>query len=90
VDILLNGHSTGNANGAQFVAWTALTINSGFFVAGVNTLDFIVNNGGGPTGLRVEISGTADPTGTTIPEPVSFVLLGAGLGALGMLRRRKV
>ena len=38
------------------------TINTGF-IAGVNTLDFVVNNGGpgiNPTGVRVELSGTAN------------------------------
>jgi hypothetical protein len=85
-NILLNGVSTGNASGG-FSSWSAFTINSGF-VAGVNTLDFVVSNGiaDGPTGLRVEVTGTADPTG--VPEPASFLLLGAGLAAFGIFRRR--
>ena len=56
-DILLNGFSTGNTAGA-FNSWSSFTISSGF-TAGVNTLDFIVGNGGGSTGLRVEVTGTA-------------------------------
>jgi len=64
-DILINGVSTGNANAGNFDAFTAFSINSGF-VAGINTLDFRVNNAGpapGFTGLRVELSGTALPPG---------------------------
>ncbi len=44
-----------------FSAFTSITIGSGF-VAGTNTLDFKVLNGGSgpsPTGLCVDLSGTA-------------------------------
>lgn len=90
VDILINGVSTGNT-AAGFTGWSAFTL-SGGFLDGVNTLDFIVSNSpgdsGNPTGLRVEMLGTADPAG--VPEPMSLVLLGSGFVALGMLRRRTV
>ena len=90
-DILINGVSTGST-AAGFTGGSSFTVNSGF-KAGVNTLDFIVSNfpgaTGNPTGLRVEMSGTADPN-SQVPEPVSFVLLGTGLVAFGMLRRRTV
>jgi len=56
-NILLNGLPTGNTAGG-FNSWSSFTISSGFR-ADVNTLDFIVNNGGGSTGLRVEVTGTA-------------------------------
>ena len=59
-DILLNGASTGNFNGNGFAGLTPFSITSGF-IAGVNTLDFVVTNAGaaaGPTGLRVEMTGT--------------------------------
>ena len=62
--IVFNGVTQGVTN-SSFAAFTAFTINSGF-VAGVNTLDFVVNNAGSsasPTGLRVEISGTASAVG---------------------------
>ena len=93
VDILINGVSTGNSS-AGYNLWTSFSINSGF-VSGVNTIDFVVRNLGNdvtfdplnPTGLRVEITGTAQEEGT-IPEPASFVLLGAGLVGLSLLRRR--
>jgi len=70
-DILINGTSTGNLNTNGFAALTAFTVNSGF-VAGVNTLDFVVFNAGagvGPTGLRVRMSGTVLVPG----EPPSIV-----------------
>ncbi|MBS1494159.1 MAG: hypothetical protein JST55_11640 [Bacteroidetes bacterium] len=63
VDILINGQSTGFAT--PFEAFKGglfpFEIKSGF-VQGVNTLDFIVNNGYAPTGLRVEFA----PTNKTI------------------------
>ena len=88
VDILINGISTGTFGG-DYTSWTSFSINSGF-VDGVNTLDFIVHNLGntdtlGPTGLRVEVTGTA----STVPEPASFVLLGAALVGLSAIRRRR-
>lgn len=84
-DILLNGASTGNTAGG-FESWSAFSIGSGF-IAGVNTLDFLVYNGGGPTGLRVELSGTAtDPS--QVPEPTSLLLFGAGFAGLAVVRRR--
>ncbi|MEM7395107.1 MAG: hypothetical protein AAF492_22475, partial [Verrucomicrobiota bacterium] len=56
LDILINGLSSGNANPIQFGGASPFLINAGF-VAGLNTLDFVMNNAGGvpgPTGLRVD------------------------------------
>jgi hypothetical protein len=65
VDILINGVSTGQSNTNQFAGWTPFEITHGF-VNGVNTLTFVVNNGSpgavagsDPTGLRVELWGSA-------------------------------
>ncbi len=65
---------------------TAFTISSGF-VSGVNTLDFVVTNWPlpspsqppNPTGLRVNISGSAVPTGFGI------ALFGTGVATFGTL-----
>ena len=69
-DILLNGTSLGWMNTAQFGSFTPFTFYVGF-VNGVNTLDFVINNGAGadppdgPTGLRVEFDGN----GNDAPPP---------------------
>jgi hypothetical protein len=74
---------------AGFTSLTSFTINSGF-VAGINTLTFIVTNGpgttGNPTGLIVNLSGA----GTQIaPEPASLAFVGFGLAVFGLLSRRR-
>ena len=56
IDILLNDVSTGTTN-VGYTPLTAFTITTGF-VAGLNTLDFEVNDIGCPTGLRVELAPT--------------------------------
>ena len=55
------------------------------FVAGTNTLDFIVNNqptSNNPTGVRVELSGTF-----TIPEPSTLALFGLSIASFAGWRR---
>lgn len=53
----------------------------------VNTLTFVVENlardTGNPSGLRVDISGTASP----VPEPGTLLLLGSGMAGLWIRRR---
>lgn len=101
LDILINGHSTGQAMScsgpnsyAPFSSWTSFAITSNF-VAGLNTIDFLVENygqnGGNPTGLRVEMSGTASASSSNppVPEPLTLALFGSGIAGMGMLRRRK-
>jgi hypothetical protein len=93
VSILLNGVSTGNSistpgaeDPASFEIFHPFSITTGF-VTGVNTLDFVVFNDGGPTALRVEMSGTAQ----SVPEPTSLTLLGIGIAGIAGYgwRRRK-
>ena len=58
-EILINGMSEGYATWSSPGYWSFETFTvTGGFVEGINTLDFVVNNGGGPTGLRVEMTGT--------------------------------
>jgi hypothetical protein len=56
------------------------------FVSGINTLDFVTFNQGGPGGVFVSIQdATAD-----VPEPASLVLLSICLVGLGLVRQRNV
>jgi hypothetical protein len=83
--MFINGVNTLNALGdSVYNVLTPFSISSGF-VAGLNTIDFIVNNDSGPSALRVEISGTASPSG--VPEPASLSLL--AIGAMLTLTRAR-
>jgi hypothetical protein len=80
-DILINGVSTGQTTPIDaYDSFSPFSITSGF-VAGVNTIDFVLFNDPdsgrytNPTGLRVEISGTADPLPTPTPTPTGGVPL---------------
>lgn len=89
VDILLNGASLG-LNVGGFNAFSPnFTIASGF-VAGVNTLDFVVRNdpgsGDNPIGLRVEVSGTADAA--SVPEPSDMLGTAIAFGSIVMIKRK--
>jgi hypothetical protein len=76
------------ANDANSKWIVAFTVGSGF-VAGLKTLDFVITNGDGPTGPRVDnIAGTAASFAAAIPEPASVLLLGSGGLALYRQRRR--
>lgn len=64
VGIYLNGSSLGisnlNSSSAAYNSWHNFTIPpSAGFRSGQNTLDFVVNNDNGPTGLRVEMTASA-------------------------------
>lgn len=93
--IYLNGVSTGiTTSQAPFGNLQAFSITSGF-QAGLNTLDLMVDNqplsaGGSqpnPTGVLMEVSGTAQP----VPEPAGpAVLSGLLLCSLTVPRLRKL
>jgi hypothetical protein len=87
--ILLNGSQITQAGLGSFNLWTNFSASSGF-VGGLNTLSFRVRNfaGGGtnPTGLRVEILGSAyEP----VPEPASWMMLISGFAVVGAALRRR-
>jgi hypothetical protein len=91
-DIYLNGVRTAVPSAQAFGQhefFVPFTISSGFR-SGLNTLDFYVFNGGGPTGLRVEFDPVANsPTSpsTSVPEP--FTIIGTLIGGTAALRLRK-
>jgi len=102
VSITLDGVTLTNAQlGAGFNynnvtdnALTAFTISftNNTFNSGINTLDFTVDNGkgttGNPTGLLVELSGTAN---TVVPEPSTVTVYILGLFVLlGFAIRKKL
>lgn len=83
LDIFINGTSTAQIS-AGFTSLVPFSVTSNFNV-GLNTLDFLLQNAGGPTGLRVDrISGNYN----IVPEPASLCLAALGIG--GMLMRWRV
>jgi hypothetical protein len=91
IDVLVNGVSTGINNGTagndqmQYQFWWNLPTISGLFQSGTNTIDFLVNNDGGPTGFRAELIGSA----TAVPEPSSLAMGAMGAIGLFVLTRRR-
>ncbi len=83
-DIWLNGVPQGQVS-AGFTSLVPFMVSSGF-QAGLNVLEFRLNNAGGPTGLRVDkIAGKYQ-----VPEPASVaILLTAAVGCLYATRRNR-
>ena len=93
--ILLNGSATSNTlpvfTAGNFSSLHAFSVNSGF-VAGINTLDFVVTDLGAPTALRVDdISGTATllAANGAVPEPGTWAMMLLGFGAIGFSMRHR-
>jgi hypothetical protein len=97
MDIVFNGMSTGNfipygagnppTNPWSFQSFLPFSIATGFD-RGWNTLDFVIwNDGGSPTGIQVQMTGTYDLK--PIPEPSTLGLVCIGiLGLIGWRRGR--
>ncbi len=57
---------------------------SGLFTSGINTIDLVTFNEGGPGGVLFEVTGVS-----VVPAPGALALLGFGLVGLGGLGRKK-
>lgn len=88
----LNGNVLNNPSGG-FNSWSTFQSTSTAFVAGLNTLTFAVDNfaqnGGNPTGLRVEFL-NSNVELASVPEPPALVLLLLGILAFARSHKRKL
>jgi len=90
-DILINGVSTGITS-PGFFSFTNFVLPTGSYVIGLNTLDFVVEDDGGPGALNVYFDSATAPTGgpAATPEPGSIALfVGMSLSGATFLRRRR-
>jgi hypothetical protein len=84
LNILLNGNGTGQTS-PGFGSWTSFSL-SGGFIAGVNTLDFVVYDYGSIAGFRSEFQASSVDA---VPEPGTIALVALGLGAVAFARRAR-
>jgi hypothetical protein len=74
---------------SNFQSLTPFSSGAGNFVAGLNTLSFVVTDTGPPSAFLVSgLAGTAD-VGGGVPEPASWGLMLVGFGGLGAALRRR-
>lgn len=89
--IIETGVSVGSGTGFGSGSWTNFSFAPGYFVSGINTIQFEVENialpRGNPLGLRVEF---LTSNVAVVPEPATWGMMILGFGAIGgAMRRRK-
>ena len=86
--ILLNGGALQNPS-TGFTSYSAFSSAGGNFVSGINTLEFVVTNfaqnGGNPTGIRVEFL-SSDVALAAVPAPAPLGVLFAAMALVGLRR----
>lgn len=88
LDILVNGLSTGNTV-SGFNSLRNFTLDQ-HFIAGANTLDFIMRDDLTPLAFRVEgITATESAPLAAVPEPASWAMMVGGFGLVGGALRRR-
>lgn len=86
VSIYLNRTGSALFSSTGFSNLSSFTIHGGF-VGGVNLVDFVVTNTGGPTGLMV--SNSQATASALTPEPAALLLVATGIVVAGALLRFK-
>ncbi len=89
--IKLNGTTLANSASTSFEQWKDFSATRGF-LAGLNTLEFVLTNASGatgnPAGLRVEFT---DSNVSAVPLPAAIWMFGSALlGFMGLSNRRKI
>ncbi|TFU03828.1 PEP-CTERM sorting domain-containing protein [Polymorphobacter arshaanensis] len=88
-EVFLNGNQVGGTI-TGFGSLSPFGTNSNFFVAGLNTLSFVLHNEGGPEAFQVAgLTVTAAPLAGAVPEPASWALMLVGFGMTGAAVRRR-
>jgi PEP-CTERM motif len=88
VTVYLNGtlvadyHYTGS--NAPWRDLPSFSITTGF-IAGINTLQFVVPNSSGPGGLQFQVTGGALANLSTTPEPSTLTLAGIAFVSFGLM-----
>ena len=91
--VYLNGHFLTQDIQAtvvsNFQSYTPFSAGSSDFVAGLNTLSFVVTDTGPPSAVLVRgLTGTANASGA-VPEPAAWALMLVGFGGLGAALRAR-
>jgi hypothetical protein len=88
-EIFLNGNQVGGTI-SSFTSLSPFGTNSNFFLAGLNTLSFVLHNQGGPEAFQVAgLTVTAAPLVGGVPEPASWALMVMGFGLVGASLRKR-